>query len=319
MQRLVRLLAALACSGALFATPTPTEAAFLTFVSETGSGGNDCFTPATACREVGQAIAKTDAGGTVSVAPGEYTAVVVDKSITIVADQGGAIIGDALINNPVPTAIGVVLTASERVLIRGFVLNATSNAIAITGGGTIRLENCTLVGGSNQYAINFAPTSATELYVSGSSLAALPDTTGGAGVLIKPIGSASAKVVLDDVRIADHQIGILVDGAASTGVIAMNIRDSVISGNSAQGLAVFEAVSGATSTVVLERTTVSGNGGQGIVASRARATIRARQSAITGNVVGVQSLNGGQIISHGDNVLADNTTNGAFTSTVAPQ
>ena len=99
----------------------------------------------------------------------------------------------------------------------------------------------------------------------------------------------------------------------------MSIRDSVISGNFSRGIGVFEATSGGPSTVVLERTTVSNNGAQGIFASRALASVRVRQSAITGNTVGVASANGGQIISHGDNVLAGNTTNGAFTATVPPQ
>ena len=58
---------------------------------------------------------------------------------------------------------------------------------------------------------------------------------------------------------------------------------------------------------------------QSIVASQALASVRVRQSAITGNGGGVLSLNGGQIISHSDYVLAGNTTDGAFTSTVAPQ
>jgi len=82
---------------------------------------------------------------------------------------------------------------------------------------------------------------------------------------------------------------------------------------------VFEGVSGAPTNVVLERTTISSNAAQGIFVSRALASVRVRQSVISSNSVGVASANGGQVISHGDNLLVGNTTNGAFTSTVAPQ
>jgi hypothetical protein len=160
----------------------------------------------------------------------------------------------------------------------------------------------------------------SELYVSKTTISENSSNSAGAGILIRPTGTGSAKVVIDNVLVENNRIGILVDGAGSSGGIDMSVVDSTISGSTTVGLAVFEAVSGGSpSKVQIARTTLSSNGGQGIFASRSLASVRVRQSVISGNAVGVQSANGGQIISHGDNVLADNTTNGAFTSTVAPQ
>ena len=328
MQRFIASLATSACLVALVGAAAPAHAAFATFVSGNGDDNNDCLTPATACRQLNTAtgaIAKADANGIVHVLPGEYEGFFLDKSLDIVADGGQAsFFTIAQAGGPTPgipgiMAIGINVGASDVVRIRGFNLRV-GHGIGIVGSGTIHIEDCTLTGEPipSSYGIVYAPTGASELYVSGSTISrANPSNTG--GILIRPTGSGSAKVVLDNDTIEDNAVGILVDGGGTSGSIALNVRDSVISGSTAQGLGVFEAVSGGPSNVVLTRTTISSNGGQGIVASRALASVRVRQSEITGNAVGVQSLNGGQIISHGDNVLAGNTTNGAFTSTVAPQ
>jgi hypothetical protein len=88
-------------------------------------------------------------------------------------------------------------------------------------------------------------------------------------------------------------VGILIDGSATSGAIALNVRDSVISGSTAQGLGVFEATSGGPSAVVPHDDLP--NGAQGIFASRALAAVRVRQSVISGNAVGVAAANGGQM------------------------
>jgi hypothetical protein len=318
MQRQTSSLAAPIYLAALLGATAPAHAAFVAFASPDGAPGNTCLTAADPCREIFQAIDKIDAGGTIFVAPGEYGAFGVDESMNVISDAGPAIVGDSELLDL--TAIRIEITATEKVLLRGFVANVQeATAITVIGGGTARLENCTFIAGStNRFGINYAPTATSELYVTNSVVSASTGNTG-ASIRIAPAGSATVKVAFDGVHADDGTVGILVDGSGTSGIITMNVRDSTISGNSAQGLAVFEAVSGAPSAIVLERTTVSGNVGQGIVASRDLASIRVRQSAITGNGVGVQSLNGGQIISHGDNLLANNSANGAFTATLPPQ
>ena len=330
MQRLIVSLAASACLAALLGAAAPAYAADNIFVSGSGNDASPCTTVAAPCREIAGAtgaLAKTTAGGVIHVLPGNYTGFVIDKAIEIIAESGQATSTSTAIGLPGDESAQIVVNAGpdDEVRIRGFLIDGgpvgaiiNTHGVVFLAGASLHLEDCTLVGAKNTFGVAFRPSGASELYVSNCAISGNGDGPGG-GIQIRPTGSGSANVALDHVDIEDNKVGILVDGGATSGAITMNIRDSEISGSTAQGLGVFEAVSGGASAVVLERTTISSNGAQGIIASRALASVRVRQSVISGNTVGVATANGGQIVSHGDNVLAGNTTNGAFTATVAPQ
>ena len=320
VQKLLVSLAASACLVGLLSV-APARAALITFVSGGGLDTNDCLSPQTACRQISFALTQTDPTGTVHVLHGEYDAFVVDKSVDIIAELGTASIADhTAVAVPGGGVASILVQGEVIVRIRGFHIYNPAGGIVSIDAEVLHIEDCVITPGASAFGIDFRNTSTEtrELYVLDTVVTG-DASSGGGGVVILPTGAAGAKVVLDRVRIEDNHVGILVNGGGTTGSIAMNVRDSVISGGATLGLGVFEATSGGPSTVVLTRTTIASNGGQGIVASRALASVRVRQSEITGNAVGVQSLNGGQIISHGDNVLAGNTSNGAFTSTVAPQ
>ena len=287
----------------------------------TGAGTDTGTCPQTApCRTLSYAATQTEAGGAIHfLGPTTQDSVFIDtdKAYSIIGDGPAAFAGQAF-----AAAITVRVNPTDEVTIRGIAINqraGNNRGIWFLSGGALHLQDCVIFNGGSEYGIEFAPTGASELHISNCVISDGGSGTAGGGILIRPTGSGSAKIVLDNVRIENNRVGILIDGGATTGAITMNISDSEIGGSGTQGLGVFEGVSGGASAVVLERTTISSNGAQGIIASRALASVRVRQSAITGNTIGVQSLNGGQIISHGDNVLAGNTTNGAFTSTVAPQ
>ena len=47
------------------------------------------------------------------------------------------------------------------------------------------------------------------------------------------------------------------------------------------------------------------------------AMVRVGQSTITANATGWQAMNGGQVVSYGNNNVSGNTTNGIATTTVA--
>ena len=330
MKRLIVSLAASACFAALLGTAAPAHAAFVTFVSGDGDDGLACTSPETACRQIGGAtgaLSKTDPGGVVHVLPGEYNAfeIPANLSVGIIAEGGLA----SVLNGSVPIPGGGEasilinnVNSGAVVRIRGLQIESFGAPIAVVGNETtLHIERCVLAPLPGFNGIDFRPGGGllTRLFVSDTVISKQVGLRTATGIRIRPTGSAGVSAVLDNVRIEDLGVGILIDGGGGTGAINMSIRDSVISGSGAQGLGVFEATTGGPSAVVLERTTVSGNGAQGIFASRALASVRVRQSAIAGNAVGVATANGGQIISHGDNVLAGNTTNGAFTSTVAPQ
>jgi hypothetical protein len=48
-------------------------------------------------------------------------------------------------------------------------------------------------------------------------------------------------------------------------------------------------------------------------------TERVRNSTVTGNATGLIATNTAKLISHGGNIVAGNTVNGAFTQTVGQQ
>lgn len=323
MKRSIVALAASAWFAALLGS-APAHAAFATFVSGAGNDGNDCLTPATACRELGGAggaINKTDALGIIHVLAGEYGTFLVDKSLEIVADGGQASNFNSFVFIAGTIAgIGVNLDAGEYARIRGFNIGA-KNGIGIFGGGAVHIENCSLtadVTGGAGYSILYQPTGQGELYVTDTSLLSdLSAATVGGGMLIKPTGSGSAQVVLDNVSVADNSLGILTDGRATTGTNIVTIRNSVVAGGTAYGVAFVDAGGGSTKGVV-ESSTITGNATQGVGAYGANVTVRVKGSTISGNGQGLER-SGAQVISNGGNAVADNTFNGTFSSTVAQQ
>ena len=318
--------------GILFGTVAMAATAFSanaqairTWVSGVGDDANACSRTAP-CKTFAGAIAKTAAGGEINcLDSGGFGAVTITKSMDIICE--GTIGG---ITYAGTSAVIINAGASDVVVLKGLDLEGGGsavlglNGIRFLAGAALHVEDCIIrnshAGAPNGNGILFAPSAGTaELTVRNTTIANNGAAASGAGIHIRPTGSGSVKAVLENVIIENNQMGVLIDGAGSSGAITVNVRDSTIGGSATQGFGVFEATSGAPSAAVLERTTISSNAFQGVVASQALASVRVRQSAITGNGAGVLSLSGGEIISHGDNVLAGNTTNGAFTSTVAPQ
>ena len=254
--------------------------------------------------------------------PGEYTAFPVqDKSLDIIADGGQASIVNT-VAGPIPNITGnagivIVVGAGDVVRVRGFIVNANHGIAISSAGGIVHLEDNTLIAGlSDRYGIIYSPSSASELYVRDTAVARENGITGGGGILIKPLGSASARVVLDNVTVSDNTAGVLIDGTATSGSNTVTIRDSVVSGSSGFGVKANDSGGGSTN-VMLEHTTISGNATNGIVAAGATATVRVGNSVVTGNARGLIVTSGGKIVSQGGNVVAGNTVDGAFTSTQA--
>jgi hypothetical protein len=205
--------------------------------------------------------------------------------------------------------------AGDVVRVRGFIINADHGIAISSAGGIVHLENNTLIGVSNRYGIIYQPSAASELYIRNTAVAREDGATGGGGILIKPLGAGSAKVVLDNVSIEDNVSGITIDGRQTNGAISATIRNTVVSGSSFNGVFAVDG-SGGSTAVMIEGSTISHNGANGIIANGANATVRVRNSTITGNAKGLAPGAGSKIISEGGNVVDGNTTNGAFTSTV---
>jgi hypothetical protein len=136
-------------------------------------------------------------------------------------------------------------------------------------------------------------------------------TSSAIGIRFAP-SSAGAELLIDDCSIAgngnaDAGGGLEVRGGHAT---LTKVRFS----NNRRGLAVYNR-----STVLIRNSTVTGQTDAGIFSRGASAVVRVADSTVSGNRIGLASVSGGQIISHRGNVVADNKTDGAFTSIVNQQ
>jgi hypothetical protein len=323
MKRSIAPLAASACLVALLGTAGPAKAAFATFVSGTGTDTGNCDDAANPCRQISYALTKTDGTGTVHVLAGTYDFFTISQSVNVIAEEGTAVVLYGGGNTP-DAAIAVTAAGADPVLIKGLMVNTIAHrAVLVNTWAKVFIEDCTIRygGGGNPegHGIDFQPTNSSPLTVSNTTLIrADPSPAGGHAVRIRPAGSSSVDALLDNVTVRNARTGVLIDGRATTGTNSVTVLDSSVSGSSAFGLHAVDSGGGITD-VVVEGSSSSNNGTQGFVATGANANIRLRDSTSSGNGRGLQVISSGEIISHGGNVVAGNTVNGGFTSTVPQQ
>jgi hypothetical protein len=142
---MIRLAAAFACAVASTAIAAPR-----TFVASWGNDANLCSRSAP-CRSFQVAVASTDAAGeVVALDSGSYGPFSIDnKSLSIVVPDGV----HAGISVTSGVGIAVTVAPTDRVLLRGLALNATSpstaSAIKLTSAGALAIDRCTLNGTAN--------------------------------------------------------------------------------------------------------------------------------------------------------------------------
>lgn len=321
MQRSMLSRVAAACILALAGLTGPAGAAVTTFVSQTGNDANSCTSPAAPCRNLIAALTKTDAGGLIQVAPGEYSSFTIAKAVEIIADSGRASINNSTTTTGSVTAAIIVNAAGpDDVRIRGFTIDrhgAAGSGIGFVGQGTLYVEDCTLVNNAGpDSGIAFVPFGVSELYVSDS---VITGGTGNAhGILVKPTGSGTVNGALDNVRIENQVFGIAIDGRNTTGSNTITIRNSIVAVGSSFGIFAADSGNGVTN-VVVEGSTAANNGTFGLAVNGANVTLCVSNSTITENGTGLAAVASGKLISHGGNLLAGNTTQGAFTQTLPSQ
>jgi len=285
-----------ACATFAALTQTAHAQATRTWVSGVGDDANPCSRTAP-CKTLAGAINKTAAGGEINALDsGDFGSVTITKSITI---SGDATTAGVLVSGTNGITIDT-LTFNAVVHLRNLVINGVGSngangplglqGIAITQAGWVTLENIQISGFVS--GVRIAPTSAT------------PGTL---------------NVALDNVKIRDVTTsGVFADGTARP--INVAISDLHVQ-KSSMGV---EVRTGAT--VDLHRAKINFATTAGILASTAgslevnpTAIVRLSDSTITGNVLGLSTVGGGQIISYNNNRLRGNTTDGAPTSTVYPR
>jgi len=266
-----------------------------TFVSVNGADGNDCLTPASACRTINAAVTKVDANGEVIITTtGSYSGAAITKAVRINAPSG--IVAFA--------ALPITINApAANVVIRGFTIKAVTpgsgTGISVTDVGTLLLEQMVIDGWDTGLGL----ASAAKVSISDSTFR---NNTGGTSGGIRLTAAANLSIVRS--QFENNSRGIVLDTGAA-GAIASVARSS-FTGNTTSGVSLF--VAGA---LALDRCLVANNTSFGIFANTAGATVRLSGSSITGNATGV-NVGAGVVESFGTSGIRGNTANlsGALTA-----
>ena len=122
-----------------------------------------------------------------------------------------------------------------------------------------------LLGETCSASTSGQPAGARELNVS-DTIVTGDGSAGGGGVIIRPAGSGSAKVVLDNVEANDNATGIVIEGRATIGSNNVTIRNSAITGSTTNGIQAIDG-GGGTTNVIIEGSATTNNGSHGVIVS----------------------------------------------------
>jgi hypothetical protein len=279
----------------------------VTWVSATGDDANTCLREAP-CQYFSGAYAKTEAGGVINVlTSGEYGGVTIAKSIQIVAPDGVEALATYM-----PISAG----AAGVVKLRGLTFKQFTGqgvGVFLISARAVHIENSIFNVPENSTGIAFQPSAASELYVSDTIVSDI----NGTGIFIAPTGAGIVKVMLDRVQVKNNLRGIHVESAGS-GSLSVALRDSTISGNTQNGIELVKTSGTKTINMMIDRS-ASANNGAGLSVSGAGVTARIGASTITGNTRGLIFVNGGALLSYGNNQFAGNAIEGAPSGAVAPK
>lgn len=303
----------------------------MTFVSTSGSDNNAC-TRAAPCASIQRATQQVMAGGQVScLDTGPISGGTISKSVTVDCASGSTL--DVFRNGGAQFgAIGLTISGSAGnvVKIRNLRINGEGFNSANPGGpigidvlaGTLFIEHCDIenfIGASPAHGIKVEPGSGSSvtLFVADSVIRRNGLDNSGGGIIIQPSGTGAARVLIEHSRVENNTYGIFANGMGSTGVIAVQIRDTEVSGNVFDGVSSFTTAGQATASVTVDRSSSVLNGGNGVLAQGAPGYAILARSTVISNGVGLTSTAGGHILSYQNNQLSGNAADGAPTAVLS--
>jgi hypothetical protein len=313
----------LGAAGAARAEPQPVSWVSRFGSDPTGAVVRDC-SEAQPCRTFAAALVQTRDGGSImcldSGAFGPLDFLL--KSITIdcsghVAFLERVTIGD--FDKPRPIIV----------ILRGLTIYGNFNfsrGVGILGGSIVHIENCRITGfanapGSDSAGIMFDPEGEARLHVTDSVISGNgnpPDAARrGAGIIVRAPKTGEVRIMLTRVQVHTNAFGILVDGPARPGSIALTLTDSVVGGNLDDGVFAVTRPGQGTVRLTLERTRLLNNFKAGIRAGGQGTTLRVTDSTVTGNATGLAFATGAALLSAGNNLVEGNGVNGVFSGRVA--
>jgi len=112
--------------------------------------------------------------------------------------------------------------------------------------------------------------------------------------------------VLDRVHLENNVNGIVIESVVGGEGVHVIVRDSVISGNAANGFHAVVSPGRAPAFAVVERSSIVNNRQNGILAAGPGATLLLSDSTVARNGAGISTVNSGQVISYRNNRINNN-------------
>lgn len=290
-----------------------------------GNDGNSCANSAP-CRTFEHALSQTTAGGTISVRdPGDYDDVVITKSVTIVNDSGGTVTTCCGVNqvSGLFSSVAVLTGANDVVTLRGLTFTNVGNAqqvgVQIFNAQRVNIDNCTFLATTGAAILVTPNTEVQPITLSPNIDLNIQNTTiynSAAGIQVTSVPSVSVSVAVDRSQIKNNiGGGIKIDGSGG-GPITAAISDSAISFNGGNGV---NAVGSSANVMMnLLRDVIASNGVAGVQANGGTAAVLVNSTAVLNNTSAFSAVNGGRILTYGNNTIAGPAGSG-FTGSAAPQ
>jgi len=266
-------LAQFLCGGMLVVAmhAVPAEAQTRTSVSGTGDDAATCSRTAP-CKTFAGAIAKTAAGGEISVLDsGGYGTVTINQAVTINGEGALASIVTGSANG-----ITVAAGASDQVILRNISLNGVgggTNAIFITGGN-VTIDKCFIYGFTTGFL-------------------------GGRGILIEATGNTNVDV--RDTNITNTTNGVW--ATTSSGTLAVSLDKMRINNTPGYGVLAMSS-----DTIVSLRDSLITSAGAAIATTGGAAVINVDHSELINNNIAVNAIGPGSRVRLNNNSFYDSPT-----------
>ncbi len=310
MMRKVVLFCASLFAVVLLISASPVRAQNVLWVGPNGNDANNCGQTAP-CATFQGAFNKGNVSQINCIGSGSYGTVAITTSLTI--DCGTGNVGNVLAPANNSNAIVVEGSPAINIVLRHLSLNGLGTggvgiAAAAFATGSLVVEDCVVQGFVDGIFLS-SSSGRSLLNVSNSRFI----NNSGNAIQIDPHGVSTIETIaLDHVELSGGGTGF--DIESDTGVAAGTIRNSLILGNSGDGI----HTTASQVYLTVESSTINANVGTGIHANSAGSNIDVFSSTIGANGTGVQATQGA-IVSFGNNGLNGNGVNGNFTSTTALQ
>jgi hypothetical protein len=271
----------------------------------TGADSNPC-TRSSPCLTFAGAIAQTTAGGEINcLDAGGFGAATITKALTINCE---ATLGSVLASG----TNGIVVQAgpNDVVTLNGLEfegLNTGLNAVRFLSGKELHMHKFQIRDFTNS-GIDIEPSNSTRVfladgYISGCGVGG----TGFAAILIKANSGANTSISINHLQMESNLNGVFADGSGGGGISHVQVKDSVISASSNNGISISSTGPSFTADVV--DNIIRYNVNSGAAVTGAAATLKLGGNTITNNVTGVAS-SGGTLQSFQNNMITDNGVDG---------